>query len=127
MLKLSRKVVISSGVALAILTGGAALYGWWGGGNGAPAYRLAKIERGSIVSAVSATGTVNPVVAVQVGSQVSGQIKEIYVDFNSPVKKGQVIARIDPDTFALRVNQAMADLESARATVLTQRANIAAL
>ena len=127
MLKLSRKVVITSGVALAVLTGVAVLYGWWGSGNGVPAYRLAKIERGSIVSAVSATGTVNPVVAVQVGSQVSGQIKEIYVDFNSPVKKGQVIARIDPDTFALRVNQAMADLESARATVLTQRANVAAL
>ena len=127
MLKLSRKVVISSGVALALLIGGASLYGWWSGRNGAPTYRLAKVERGSIVSAVSATGTVNPVVAVQVGSQVSGQIKEIYVDFNSPVKKGQIIARIDPDTFALRVNQAMADLESARATVLTQRANVVAL
>lgn len=127
MLKVSRKVVISSGVALALLAGGAGLYGWWSGRNGAPAYRLAKVERGAIVSVVSATGTVNPVVAVQVGSQVSGQIKEIYVDFNSPVKKGQIIARIDPDTFVLRVNQAMADLESARATVLTQRANVVAL
>jgi HlyD family secretion protein len=70
---------------------------------------------------------VNPVVSVQVGSQVSGQIKEITVDFNSQVRKGQVIARIDSDSFVLRVNQAMADLEAARATVLTQRANVAAL
>jgi len=67
------------------------------------------------------------VVSVQVGSQVSGQIKEIFVDFNSVVKRGDVIARIDPESFALRVNQAMSDLEAARATALTQRANVAAL
>ncbi|MDH3288377.1 MAG: efflux RND transporter periplasmic adaptor subunit [Betaproteobacteria bacterium] len=127
MIKLSRKTAVIAGGALAVLAIGAGLYGWWGARGSAPEYRLAKVERGPILAAVSATGTVNPVVSVQVGSQVSGQIKEIYVDFNSPVKKGQVIARIDPDTFALRVNQAMADLESARATVLTQRANVAAL
>lgn len=127
MIRLSRKNAVIAGGALAVLAAGAGLYGWWSAGGGVPEYRLAKVERGSIVSTVSATGTVNPVVSVQVGSQVSGQIKEIYVDFNSPVKKGQVIARIDPDTFALRVNQAMADLESARATVLTQRANVVAL
>jgi HlyD family secretion protein len=127
MIKLSRRNAIIAGGALAVLAVGAGLYGGWGARGGAPEYRLARVERGSIVSTVSATGTVNPVVSVQVGSQVSGQIKEIYVDFNSPVKKGQVIARIDPDTFALRVNQAMADLESARATVLTQRANVVAL
>jgi HlyD family secretion protein len=127
MIKLSRKNALIAGGALAVLVAGAGLYGWWSPSGRAPEYRLAKVERGPILSAVSATGTVNPVVSVQVGSQVSGQVKEIYVDFNSPVKKGQVIARIDPDTFALRVNQAMADLESARATVLTQRANVAAL
>lgn len=127
MAKISRKVVISSGVALAVLAAGAAMYGWLGARASAPEYRFARVERGTITAAISATGTVNPVVSVQVGSQISGQVKEIYVDFNSAVKKGQVIARIDPDTFALRVNQAMADLESARATVLTQRANVAAL
>jgi len=127
MIKLSRKNGIIAGAVLAILAIGGGLYEWWDVRGNAPEYRLTKVERGSIVSTVSATGTVNPVVSVQVGSQVSGQIKEIYVDFNSPVKKGQVIARIDPDTFALRVNQAMADLESARATVLTQRANVVAL
>lgn len=92
-----------------------------------PGYRFGKVERGDITAVVSATGTLNPVVSVSVGSQVSGQIKELLVDFNSLVKKGQVIARIDPDSFSLRVAQAMADLEAARATVLTQRANIVAL
>lgn len=114
---------------LLVLTAGAAAaaYAFWAPSRAAPAYRLAKIERGALTAAVSATGTLNPVVSVQVGSQVSGQIKEIYVDFNSPVKKDQIIARIDPDSFKLRVNQAEADVEAARATVLTQRANVAAL
>jgi HlyD family secretion protein len=115
-------------VLIAVVAGAAAAaYLLWSRADDAPSYRLAKIERGDITAAVSATGTLNPVVSVQVGSQVSGQIKELFVDFNSPVKKGQVIARIDPDSFALRVAQAMADLEAARATVLTQRANLAVL
>ena len=122
-----RTKVIGAAVAAAVLIAGAVAFWWWGARGGAPDYRFGKIERGSIVAAVSATGTVNPVTVVQVGSQVSGQLKEVYVDFNSAVKKGQVIARIDPDTFVLKVNQAMADLEAARATVLTQRANVAAL
>jgi HlyD family secretion protein len=124
---LSRNRIIGAAVAAAILAAGVAAFGWWSARGSAPDYRLAKIERGGITAAVSATGTVNPVTAVQVGSQVSGQVQEIYVDFNSEVKKNQVIARIDPQSFALRVSQAMADLEAARATVLTQRANVAAL
>ncbi|MBM3358546.1 MAG: efflux RND transporter periplasmic adaptor subunit [Betaproteobacteria bacterium] len=124
---MSRRNVIVAVVMAAVLAGGAAAYGWWNSRATAPGYRFATIERGGITAAVSATGTLNPVVSVQVGSQVSGQIKEINVDFNSAVKKGQMIARIDPDSFALRVNQAMADLEAARATVLTQHANVAAL
>ena len=126
-MEMSRKRLIGAAILAVILTVGAAAYGWWGARNAAPDYRFGKVERGAITSVVSATGTVNPVTAVQVGSQVSGQIKELYVDFNSEVKKNQVIARIDPESFVLRVNQAMADLESARATVLTQRANVAAL
>jgi HlyD family secretion protein len=103
-------------------------YVWWKDPFAAPpSYRLAKIERGSITAAVAATGTLNPVVSVQVGSQISGQIKELYVDYNSPVKKGQLIARIDPQSFSLKVNQAVADVEAARATALTQRSNLAAL
>lgn len=123
---MNRKTILIAGVAVALGVAVAAY--WYLAGDSAPqGYRFAKVERGDLVAAVSATGTLNPVVSVQVGSQVSGQIKEIFVDYNSVVKKGDVIARIDPDSFALRVNQAMADLEAARATALTQRANVAAL
>src|SRR5438046_5225686 len=84
----------------------------------APKYRLAKVERGPLTAAVWATGNLNAVITVQVGSQVSGQIKELLVDFNSVVKKGQVVARIDPEIFEAKVNQAKADRDSASATVL---------
>jgi HlyD family secretion protein len=124
---MSRKAIVSTVAVLIALAFGAAAITWWGARAGAPNFRFGKVERGTLTAVVSATGTVNPVTAVQVGSQVSGQIKELHVDFNSEVKKGQVIARIDPESFALRVNQAMADLESARATVLTQRANVSVL
>ena len=119
-----RSVYITALVLLLTAAGG---YVWWKDPFASPpAYRLAKIERGAITAAVAATGTLNPVVSVQVGSQVSGQIKELYADYNSPVKKNQLIARIDPQSFTLRVNQAMADVEAARATALTQRSNVAA-
>jgi HlyD family secretion protein len=103
-------------LVLALIAGG----GWWLSAarkDDAPRYRTAKVERGPIIATVSSTGTVNPVTSVQVGSQVSGQIKELFVDFNSPVKQGQLIARIDPETFQYRVRQAEADLEAARASV----------
>ncbi len=88
-------------------------------------YKLAKIESGPLTAAVSATGTLNPVVSVQVGSQVSGQIKEILVDFNSPVKSGQLIARLDPETYQHRVRQAEADVDAARAAQGVQQAEVA--
>jgi HlyD family secretion protein len=103
---------------------GAAAFWWFTRADGnAPTYRFAKIERGAITATVSATGTLNPVSSVQVGSQVSGQIKELFVDFNSPVKNGQLIARIDPETFTYRVRQAEADTEAARSAA--SRAQVA--
>jgi HlyD family secretion protein len=87
-------------------------------------FRTGKIERGSLQAAVSATGTVTPVQQVQISSQVSGQIKELFVDFNSEVKQGQLIARLDPETFEYRVRQSTADLEASRASVLTAQANV---
>jgi HlyD family secretion protein len=90
----------------------------------APKYRLARVEQGPLTAAVSATGNLNAVITVQVGSQVSGQIKELLVDFNSVVKKSQVVARIDPDIFTAKVTQAKADVDSAKATVLNQQAQI---
>jgi HlyD family secretion protein len=82
-----------------------------------PQFRTDKVVRGDIEMAVTATGTVNPVTTVLVGTQVSGTIKNIYVDFNSPVKKGQLIAQIDPALFEAQVNQAKANLLLAKANV----------
>src|SRR5215472_7790428 len=88
----------------------------------APRFRTAKIERGPLTATVSATGTLNAVVTVQVGSQVSGQIKELFADFNSLVKRNQLVARIDPEKFLAAVAQAKAQVDMAKANVLNQRA-----
>lgn len=101
-------------------------YRYWSQKQSEPAYRTAKIEKGTLTASVAASGTLQPVVSVQVGSQVSGQLKEVLVDFNSLVKKDQLIARIDPETFEYKVRQSEADLEAAKAQVLTQQAMIAA-
>jgi HlyD family secretion protein len=109
-------------VAIALATTGGVGY-WLTSANGQQAgYRLAKIEKGSLTAAVAAAGTLNPVSAVQISSQISGQIREIMVDFNSAVKKGQLVARIDPETYQHRLRQAEADLEAMRSAVNVQRA-----
>jgi HlyD family secretion protein len=87
-------------------------------------FRTASVERGPIISAVSTSGTLNAVITVQVGSQVSGQIKELLADFNSEVMAGQVIARINPESFEAKVRQARAELDVARANVHIQRAGV---
>ena len=80
------------------------------------AYSLSEVKRGDIVSTVSATGSLSPVITVQVGSQVSGTIQHLYVDFNSRVKKGDLIAQIDPALFKARLAEAEANFKSAVAT-----------
>jgi len=90
----------------------------------APGFRFERATRGPLVAAVAATGNLNAVTTVQVGTQVSGQIKELYADFNSVVRQGQVVARIDPATFEAKVRQARADVDSAKATVLNQQAQV---
>ncbi|OGW02733.1 MAG: hypothetical protein A2Z59_08590, partial [Nitrospinae bacterium RIFCSPLOWO2_02_39_17] len=87
-------------------------------------FKTEKVLRGDIEATVTATGTVNPVTTVLVGTQVSGTIKNIYVDFNSPVKKGEVIAQIDDAQFVTKVRQAEANLESAKASAENAKANI---
>ena len=82
------------------------------------------IERGDIERVVATSGAVRPLVTVEVGSQLSGQVAEIYADFNSPVEKGQIIALIDPQSFASRVLQNRAEMEVATANVTVQRAAI---
>ena len=116
--------ILSVVLVAAVVGGGVWAYLYSQSIGNAPKYRLAKVERGPLTAAVSATGNLNAVITVQVGSQVSGQIKELLVDFNSVVKKGQVVARIDPEIFEAKVNQAKADRDSASATVLNQQAQI---
>ncbi|MDQ7787302.1 MAG: efflux RND transporter periplasmic adaptor subunit [Thermodesulfovibrionales bacterium] len=85
--------------------------------NGDIKFRTEKVAKGDLVMSVTATGTVNAVTTVLVGTQVSGTIRNISVDFNSPVKKGQVIAQIDPATFQAQVQQARANLLAAQANL----------
>ena len=86
-------------------------------------YQTATVTRGPITQAVTATGTLNPVVNVQVGSQVSGNISKLFVDFNSQVKAGQVVAQIDPALFQATVTQAEGDVANAQAALELARVN----
>jgi HlyD family secretion protein len=109
---------------LALLIGIGAIV-WFRSAAGRPQYRTQPVERGEIVASISATGTLNAVTTVQVGSQISGMIKELYADFNSRVEKGQIIARIDPAIFEAKVTQAKAEVENAKEMTLLQRAAMA--
>jgi len=88
-------------------------------------YFTAKVEQGDIRQVIEATGTINPVTLVQVGSQVSGMISKLYVDFNSKVTQGEVIAEIDPKLFQGAVLQAQADVQNAQAMLVAAKANLA--
>src|SRR2546423_9374938 len=90
---------------------------------GADNYQIASVTRGPITQAVTATGTLNPVVNVQVGSQVSGNIAKLFADFNSEVKAGQVVAQIDPMLFQAAVTQAEGDLANAQAALELAKVN----
>jgi HlyD family secretion protein len=110
-------------VALALAIGG---YVFFTGERKPPVrYRTAPVDRGSLVSIVSATGTINPVTSVQVGSQVSGMIESLHADYNSAVKTGQVVARIDPFPYKARRDQAKATLANAKASVVKARVDLA--
>ena len=121
MTRMKKTYLIAGAVVLALAGGGA--WWWQRDAEAEVQYRTGKIERGSLLATVSASGAVNPVTQVSVGTQVSGQIKELLVDFNSIVKAGQLIAVIDPETFEYRVRSAQADVDAARAAVLTAQAN----
>src|SRR5213082_4323774 len=93
------------------------------GKSSASAFQTATVTRGPVTQAVTATGTLNPVVSVQVGSQVSGNIQKLFADFNSPVKAGQTVAQIDPVLFQATVTQAEGDLASAQAALELAKIN----
>jgi HlyD family secretion protein len=108
----------------AVVAGGVAGYRYFAVSSQAPRYRMARVERGPLTASVSATGNLNAVVMVLVGTQVSGTIKELHADFNTVVRRGQIIARIDPALFEAAVNEARADVKAAQSTVLNQGAQV---
>lgn len=117
---------VSGLVILALVAAG----GWWMFGRAAPGsgefnIETAQVERGEVRRIVTASGAVRALVTVEVGSQLSGQIAELAVDFNDRVEAGDLIARIDPQTFQTRVREAEASRAVALATVELQRASLA--
>ena len=122
---MKQKNRIAIGLVIVLLALGGA---WWAqrGGSAEVQYRTGKIERGDLLASVAASGAVTPVSLVTVGTQVSGQIRDVLVDFNTEVKAGQLLAQFDPESFEYRVRSAQADVDAARAAVLTAQANLLA-
>jgi HlyD family secretion protein len=116
-----RLAVAVIAVALVAIAG----YFLWGDRASAAEYLTARVERGNLRNTVTATGTLQAVTTVQVGSQASGTISALYVDFNSIVKKGQVIAQLDPSTTQAQVEQARANLLQSRAALEQAQAGVA--
>jgi HlyD family secretion protein len=113
------------GIVLAVLI--VAVVGWRVLSHGKVAkvsYELADVDKGTVEKSISSTGSVAALVTVDVGSQISGQISELKADFNTQVKKGDLLAVIDPQTYQQRMNSAQADLSVAYASLGTQQANL---
>jgi HlyD family secretion protein len=110
------------GVAVVIAAAGASV--WWVRRSGNASYTTAPVTRGSIAAAVTASGTVNPVTTVQVGSYVSGVITQVSCDYNTTVKKGQLCAKIDPRPYQSTVDQEQANLETAQAQLRRDQTNL---
>ncbi len=108
-----------------LFIGGGGIWYWWASGIPPIHYKTLPVERGPITAIVTATGTINPVVSVQVGSQVSGKVAQLFADFNSKVTKGQILAQIDQKPFKARMSQARAAVKSARGNL--SRATVLAI
>src|SRR6266496_5937716 len=119
-----RRTAWIAGIIAVVTVGGVAALSLGGGKRhaGAAKYETVKVDRGKIVARVTASGTLSALVTVQVGTQVSGRIQDLYVDFNSPVRKGQVLAKIDPQFFRAAVEQAKANLSAAEGNLAKARA-----
>ena len=113
-----RQLKRKSSWLLAILASGAGL-GWYLNrpSGGAPEYETDLVSRGELTQKVTASGQLNPVVKVEVGSQISGIIQKLSVDFNSPVKQGEIIAQLDPATYEANLLQAQGNLSNAGAAL----------
>ena len=113
------------GLLIVVVLGGAVGVYFASPGQGSlPTFRTQKVDEGEIVAAISASGTLAAVITLQVSSQLSGQIKELYADFNTEVKKDDPLALIDPQTFEARVQQSRAELDVARASLTRTRAEL---
>jgi HlyD family secretion protein len=119
-----RRTLVFVLVFLGLASAVTATYVYYNGRPTLPHYVTVRVERGQIAATVNATGTVNAVVTVQVGSQVTGQIQKLFADFNTVVQEGQVIAQIDPALFEARVSQVRANLTNARAAVRVAEATV---
>lgn len=106
----------------------AAAYGgwrWWQASQIVPSpYRTASVTRGDLVQTVSATGTINPVRVVNVGTQVSGTVRHLYVDYNTRVEQGQVLLQLDTDILSARLRQSQANLATAKARLVLAQTNV---
>ena len=116
-----RKIVLA-GVALLLIFGGWKAFGTRGAGDETYKFSTVPAARGKLVARVTATGTLSALVTVQVGSQVSGRIQELNADFNSKVKKGEIIARLDSQMFEASVQQAQANLAAAQGNLAKAKA-----
>ena len=112
-----RKILKWIVILTVIAATGAGVWWWKDEQKDEVTYVTAPVTKGPLTQAVTATGTLNPVRNVQVGSQISGNIKELFADYNSPVKAGQIVAQIDPATFQATVQQAEGDLANAKAAL----------
>lgn len=117
-----KKLLLAALVVLALAAAGLS-YGLFGGAAGA-SYVTVKVTRGTVAQAVTATGSVNPVLTVTVGTYVSGVITEIACDFNTQVRKGQLCARIDPRPYQTVVDQDVASVETAKAQLMKDLASL---
>lgn len=116
-----RRLPIVTGMLGLLALLGLAFWYWSSNDPVAGHYKTLRIERGPITALVTATGAVNPVISVQVGSQVSGKIAKLYADFNSVVREGQILASIDQKPYQAKVRQARAALKSAQANLAKAR------
>jgi HlyD family secretion protein len=116
-----RRIWIGGGLLVVALAGGA----WYltQRGDNAVRYQTADVTRGDLTQLVTATGQLNPVVNVQVGCQISGTIQKLFVDYNSPVTNGQIVAQLDPATYRANLLQAEGDLANARAALKLAQVN----
>ena len=116
------RIVWIAGLAIVIVAGG-----WWWHGRAqgdAANYRTAVVDRGAIAVTISATGSLSAITTVDVGAQVSGMVQSVLVDYNDRVRKGQIIARIDPSTFNAKVQQAVGQVRAAQAQLAQAQAGV---